>query len=81
MYSDEQSFRTGACHAALWLSTIAKHMVCDGWCESAVVTRLAEMNEVLIEWHNSKVEMPEGPPWHWDEEQLDHFVSMRKSDW
>ncbi len=81
MYSDEESFRIGACHAALWLSTTAKHMILEGRSQSEVVERLSEMNEVLIEWHNIAVEMPAGPPWHWDDQELDHFISMRKSEW
>ena len=46
-----------------------------------VAARLADLNEVLIEWHNRRAGIPIGPPWHWEADELAHFIAMRKSDW
>ncbi len=81
MYTDECSFRSGACHAALWLSVIARDLVAEGRAGDDLVARLGEMQSVLIDWHNAAIPMPEGPPWHWDGEELEHFIALRKADW
>ncbi len=78
---DDRTFRAGACHGALWLSTIAQLMSEEGLSTEHVAARLSDMREVLIEWQNGAVAMPAGPPWHWASDELEHFISMRKSEW
>ncbi len=78
---DDRTFQGGACHGALWLSTIAQHMAEEGRPTDDLAERLSEMTEVLIEWQNGTVAMPVGPPWHWQSEELDHYISMRKGEW
>ena len=79
--ADDPTFRAGACHGALWLSTVAQQMAAEAHSPQEIAAHLAEMNEVLIEWKNTKLPMPDGPPWQWEADELEHFISMHKNEW
>ena len=78
---DSAEFRAGACHAALWLSKEAQRMIEEGRPVDEVAAYLADLNEVVIEWQNRRTDIPTGPPWHWEADELAHFIAMRKSEW
>jgi hypothetical protein len=77
----ELRFRQGACHGARWLQGQAERMAADGASADQIAARLAERVQVLLDWRDGQVEMPEGNPWEWPEDALLEFIARRKATW
>jgi hypothetical protein len=58
-------------------------MLEEGKSKEEILERLGDLEEVLTDYRNDRVEMPGNgsPPWEWPANQLEHFISMRKSEW
>ena len=78
---DETQFRMGACHAAQWLREETRTMTAEGKTAQHVSAVLGDYVQVLIDWREGKVEMPDGNPWEWSKPALGHFIASRKSEW
>jgi hypothetical protein len=77
----ETKFRTGACHASQWLRAETRKMAADGRSADHISAVLGDMVQVLMDWRDGKVQMPDGNPWEWPKPELDHFIASRKSEW
>ena len=78
---DDPHFRAGACQGALWLALVARHLVEENRSREEISAYLADLLRVALKWQNAEVDMPTGPPWAWDDSDLEHFISMHKDDW
>ena len=79
--SAEQKFRIGACHGAEWLHKQATRMMAGGSSAAQISTKLGDLVQVLMDWREGQVEMPDGNPWEWGEEVLSHYISSQKVEW
>lgn len=77
----EFKLRQGACHGAQWLQGQTERMVADGASTDQIAARLRERVQVLFDWRDGRVEMPEGNPWEWPEDALLEFIARRKAEW
>jgi hypothetical protein len=77
----EIKFRQGACHGAQWLRDQVGRMAAEGASAEQLFARLGERVQVLLDWREGQVELPEGNPWEWREEVLLEFISRRKAEW
>ena len=77
----EFKFRQGACHGAQWLQGQTERMAADGASADQIAARLRERVQVLFDWRDGRVEMPEGNPWEWPEDALLEFIARRKAEW
>lgn len=77
----ELKFRQGACYGAQWLQGQAERMAEDGASPDQLAARLRERVLVLLDWREGQIEMPEGNPWEWPEDELLAFIARRKADW
>jgi hypothetical protein len=76
----ELKFRQGACYGAQWLQGQAGRMAADGASADQIAARLRERVQVLLDWREGRVEMPEGNPWEWPENLLLEFIARRKAE-
>ena len=77
----ELKYRQGACHGAQWLQGHAERMAIDGAGADQIAARLRERVQVLLDWKEGRVEMPEGNPWEWPDDALLEFIACRKAEW
>lgn len=72
---------SGAAMGALWIS---HRLICwadEGRSTVEIINLVSDLTMVLVDWHEAKVEMPVGEPWRWCHSDLDHFITLRKSEW
>ncbi|MBE7157327.1 MAG: hypothetical protein INR62_02615 [Rhodospirillales bacterium] len=79
--SAEQKFRIGACHGAEWLHKQARKMAREDKPATEISATLSDLVQVLLDWREGQVEMPEGNPWEWRSEVLSGYISARKAEW
>ena len=77
----EVAFRRGACQGAQWLQGQAERMAADGASADQIAARLTERVQVLLDWRDGQVQVPEGNPWEWPEDALLDFIARRKVGW
>ena len=77
----EVAFRQGACYGAQWLQGQAARMAADGASADQIAARLRERVQVLLDWRDGQVQVPEGNPWEWPEDALLEFIARRKAEW
>ena len=77
----ELKFRQGACYGAQWLQGQAERMAADGASADQIAARLRERAQVLFDWRDGRVEVPEGNPWEWPDNALLEFIARRKAEW
>lgn len=77
----ERNFRVGACHAAEWLVDTARAMSEEHRDAKEISERLATLKEVLMDWRNDMIDMPDGQPWEWTKSDIESLIAQRKSQW
>lgn len=77
----ESKFRQGASHAASFLNRRASELLRDGASADEIVSTLRDLGEVVLDWREKAVTMPDGNPWDWKSSELTAFVEKRRNDW
>jgi len=39
------------------------------------------LNQVVLEWRENRVELPNDAPWYWSAAELESFIAQRKDEW
>jgi hypothetical protein len=40
-----------------------------------------DLLDVALDYETGQVEMPDGKPWEWRRNDLEHYIAWRKSEW
>ena len=77
----ELYFRRGASHAAAFVRDEVKRVLADGADPSQISQHIENLNQVLLDWRENRVEMPAGNPWDWSTDDLAIFIARRSREW
>jgi hypothetical protein len=77
----DRGFRIGASHAAGWLAETVKRMEAAKASTSEVSQVVHDYMNVLVDWREEQIDMPEGNPWSWSYEQLQDYIKRRRKEW
>jgi hypothetical protein len=77
----ETQFRIGACHATSWAWHVTRRMAKQGKTAEEISDWLGTLHQVMLDWRECNVSLPDGNPWEWKPEDLDAFIAKRKDQW
>ena len=75
------AIRRGSVYGAEWLSRTATDLAESGASGHTIAEHLQTLMMVLTEWKEGIVEMPDGAPWTWPEEDLEAFIVENRDEW
>jgi hypothetical protein len=81
MESADRKFRIGASHAAGWIAETMKSMEAAKASASEMSRTVEDLMNILVDWREEQVEMPNGDPWSWSFEELQNFIERRRDKW